>query len=73
MSHPMSRQRRWAQRRWAQHHKAEPQAGDHRDAVRASAVRGIAALSSKNPAEIVAAIIDGKIPYVTIDLGGTPE
>ena len=72
MSYPSNRRRRWAERHKAQV-QAQAQAGGHRDAVTASAVRGIAALASKNPAEIVAAIADGKIPYVTINFGGTPE
>ncbi len=65
-----TRQRRWAQRH---KHRAAAQVGGHRDAVRASAVRAIAALNSKNPADIVAAIADGKIPHVTLNLGGSPE
>jgi len=61
-------------RRAKAHERRQIKDGDsHRTAARVAAVRAIAALDTKNPAEIVAAIADGKIPYVTINLGGPPE
>lgn len=61
---PSNRHRRWRRRH---DQKYGPQASGHRDAARAAAVRAIAALPDKRPAEIVAAIEAGRIPYVTLN------